>query len=179
MRYGAQGEPAPFDRAQRVVSIVEPRSGERESVSGGPRGKAPRMGIDWRAMLDALRAALERDSRIAYALVFGSQARQTGHAHSDIDIAVGLVQGCQLDAREVGALVSMLESTAGMPVDLTLLDESPPGLAYRIFRDGRPLVVRDQRALSTRLARAILEYLDFRPMEALVTRGVLASRHGR
>jgi len=33
-------EPAPFDYAQGVVSAVEPRSGERESVyKGSPRGE--------------------------------------------------------------------------------------------------------------------------------------------
>jgi predicted nucleotidyltransferase len=130
-------------------------------------------------MFDALRAALEQDSRISYALVFGSQARATDHPHSDVDVAVGLVPGCRLDAHDVGALIASLESSAGRPVDLVLLEESPPGLAYRVFRDGRLLFVRDRRELGTRLARAILEYLDFKPMEALVARGALAGRHGR
>ena len=35
--------PLPFDFAQGVVSVVEPRSGARESVSGSPRGEAPRL----------------------------------------------------------------------------------------------------------------------------------------
>jgi hypothetical protein len=41
------------------------------------------------------------------------------------------------------------------------------------------IVARDPRALSRRRARAMLEYLDFRPIEELCTRGVLAARHGR
>jgi len=42
------------------------------------------------------------------------------------------------------------------------------------------LVERDHRALADRKARAILECLDFRPTEAVLTRGVLASAaHGR
>jgi uncharacterized protein YutE (UPF0331/DUF86 family) len=54
-----------------------------------------------------------------------------------------------------------------------LLNDAPPGLAYRIFKDGTVLTVRDAAAFQSRLARAILEYLDFRPVEELFTRGVL------
>jgi hypothetical protein len=60
-------------------------------------------------------------------------------------------------------------------VDLVLLDEAPPALAYRAFRDGRVIVLRDPAALADRKARAVLEYLDFKPVEDLCTRGVLAA----
>lgn len=119
------------------------------------------------------------DSRIAYALLFGSAARGTAHAMSDIDVAVGLVPGKELTVRDLGHLTARLESAVARPVHLVLLDEAPPGLAYRVFRDGRLLMVRDEQALKARLARAILEYLDFRPVEEAFTRGVLRARDGR
>lgn len=131
-------------------------------------------------MLEALRACLDEDPRIAYALVFGSHARGAATPHSDVDVALGLVPGAQLSALELGALGSLLEAAVGRPVDLVLLDEAPPGLAYRIFRDARPILVRDSQALALRKARAILEYLDFRPFEELCVRGALAAAaHGR
>jgi hypothetical protein len=65
---------------------------------------------------------------------------------------------------------SWQQSACGTSGRLALLDDAPPGLAYRI--------VRDQQALNARRARAILEYLDFQPIEALLARGVLAG-HGR
>jgi hypothetical protein len=64
-------------------------------------------------------------------------------------------------------------------VHLVVLDDAPPGLAYRVFKDGKPLLIRDDRAFKSRLARAILEYLDFRPVEELFTRGVLRASDGR
>jgi uncharacterized protein len=76
---------------------------------------------------------------------------------------------------EVGALTARLEEAAGRPVDLVLLDEAPPGLAYRVFRDGRPIAVRSEPALKARFVRAVLEYLDFKPFEDLFTRGALAA----
>jgi predicted nucleotidyltransferase len=130
-------------------------------------------------VIDAVRRVLEGDPRIAYALLFGSAARGTSHAHSDVDIAVGLARPGALDAPAIGDLTSRLETVSGRPVHVALLDDAPPGLAYRVFRDGRPLLVRDAAAFRARLARAVLEYLDFKPVEDLFTRGVLRAGHGR
>jgi len=130
-------------------------------------------------MLDELGRLLQDDPRIAFALVFGSRARGSSHAGSDLDLAIGLAPGTTLDALALGHLISRLEAAAGRTVDLVLLDEAPPGLAYRVFRDGRPLVVKDRAALSRRLARAVLEYLDFKPVEDQFTEAVLRARHGR
>ena len=130
-------------------------------------------------MIDGLRRVLEADPRVAYALVFGSQARGTAHAHSDVDVAVGLEAGARLETLEVGAFIARLESAAGRSVHLVMLNESPPGLSYRIVRDGLPIVVRDEPAFKARVARAVLEYLDFRPGEELFARGVLRADHGR
>ncbi|MGH9332538.1 MAG: type VII toxin-antitoxin system MntA family adenylyltransferase antitoxin [Vicinamibacteria bacterium] len=130
-------------------------------------------------MIEAIRQILAGDSRVAYALLFGSSARDRAHSGSDVDIAIGLVPSTRLSARDVGDLVSRLESAARRPVDLVILDEAPPSLAYRVFRDGTELVVRDRAALVDRKARAILEYLDFRPIEELCASGVLAAARGR
>lgn len=126
-------------------------------------------------MADRLKPVLEADSRIAYALLFGSAAAGRASSHSDVDVAIGLVEGVALTPLEIGALAARLEEAAGRPVDLVLLDEAPPGLAYRIFRDGRPIAVQSETALKARFVRAVLDYLDFQPFEALFTRGALAA----
>jgi hypothetical protein len=124
-------------------------------------------------VVDRLRSVLETDPRIAYALLFGSKGRGTAHDLSDTDVAIGLAPGAKLSAGELGDLVSRLEAAVGGAVDLLLLDEAPPGLAYRVFRDGRVVFERHHRAFVDRKARAILEYLDFQPMEKLFARAVL------
>ncbi len=130
-------------------------------------------------MLDALRAALAADQRIDYAILFGSHARGASTPHSDVDVAIGLAPRAELDALALGALVTRLEAATGRPVELVLMHEAPPGLAYRVFRDGVVILVHDRRALTERRARAILEYLDFKPFEELFTRGALAAARGR
>lgn len=130
-------------------------------------------------MIDGLRAALESDPRVAFALLFGSRARGTSHPASDVDVAIGLTAGPALDAREVGDLLSRLEAAAGGAVDLVILEEAGPGVAYRAFRDGELLLCRDRPRLVERKARAILEYLDWKPVEELFTRAALeAGRRG-
>ncbi len=126
--------------------------------------------------MEALRSVLAGDPRVAYALLFGSSARDSAHEHSDLDVAVAFREGMTMDTRSLGELVSTLERAAhGRRVDLLLIDEAPPAVSYRAFRDGVLLVENDHRALAARKARAILEYLDFRPFEELATRGVLSA----
>jgi predicted nucleotidyltransferase len=130
-------------------------------------------------MLEILRCALEAEPEVANALLFGSRARGTEHPESDVDVAVELTAGAARDVRSLGALVARLESAAGRPVGLVLLDEAPAPLAYRIFRDGCLLVERDHAALVARKARAILDYLDFKPVEELCAAGVLRAAAAR
>jgi predicted nucleotidyltransferase len=126
-------------------------------------------------LMEALKRVLAEDPAVAYALVFGSAARGTAHAHSDVDVAVGLPEGRRLTSLELGELISRLEAAVGRPVDVVDLEGAPPGLAYRIFRDGQVVVEKDRARLVARRARAILEYLDFQPFEEEFARGVLAA----
>jgi hypothetical protein len=130
-------------------------------------------------VIEKLRKILESESRVAYAVLYGSAARSQDRPESDVDVALGLYRDARLSTRDLGDIASRLESAVGRSIDLVLLDEAPPALAYRIFRDGQLLVVRDRSALVDRKVRAILEYLDFQPIEELCANGVLAAARGR
>jgi len=126
--------------------------------------------------MKALQEVLAGDPRVAYALLFGSTARDQAHVGSDLDVAVAFRAGVTMDVPALGELVSLLERAAGgRRVDLLLIDEAPAPVAYRAFRDGVVLVENDHAALAAGKARAILEYLDFRPFEELAARGVLSA----
>lgn len=122
-----------------------------------------------------LRRVLDADPRVAFALLFGSAARGTARSDSDLDVAVGLRRPESFTGRDVLDLLSKLEGATGRRVDLVLMHEAPPALAYRVFRDGQVLVERDRAALVRRRAEAILEYLDFKPVEELCAAGVIAA----
>ena len=127
-------------------------------------------------MIDRLRRALETEQDLAYALVFGSTARGSRRGGSDVDVAVEMSADAPRDPQAIGGLVSRLEAATGMSIDLLLLDEAPSPVAYRVFRDGQVLLERDHAALAARKARAIIEYLDFKPIEDLCAAGVLRQR---
>ena len=131
-------------------------------------------------MLATLRRVLQAEPDVAYALLFGSGVKGTAHAGSDADIAIELRAGAPRDVRSLGGLAARLESAIGRRIDLVLLDEAPTALAYRIFRDGRLLAERDHGALVARKARALLEYLDWKPVEERCAEGILrAAARGR
>ena len=124
----------------------------------------------------AIGDALADVPHVVFALVFGSHARGTAHAGSDVDVALDFGRGRRPGAYELGAIVSRLEAAADRNVDVVVLDDAPPGLAYRVFRDGVTVLVRDRSALVERKARAILEYLDFQPVEDALSKALLARR---
>ena len=131
-------------------------------------------------MRDVLRRVLELEPDVAYALLFGSSAKGTAHPGSDADIAIELRAGTAPDVRSLGGLAARLESAVGRPIDLVLLHEAPAPLAYRIFRDGHLIIERDRRALVARKARAVLDYLDWKPIEERCAAGILhAATRGR
>ena len=132
-------------------------------------------------MLDRLRSALEGEPDVVYAVLFGSSTRGTAHGGSDADIALELRPGAARDTRSLGGLAARLESAVGRRVDLVLLDEAPAPLAYRIFRDGRLVVERDHQVMVARKARALLAYLDWKPIEERCAEGILrvAAARGR
>ena len=130
-------------------------------------------------MLTRLRDALESEPDVAYAVLFGSNTRGTAHAGSDADVAVEFRPGAPRDMRALGGLAARLRSAIGRPVDLVLLDEAPAPLAYRIFRDGSLLVERDHRLMVARKARALLTYLDWKPVEDRCAEGILRVAAGR
>ena len=126
-----------------------------------------------------MRCVLASVPHAAFAIVFGSTARGTSHAGSDLDIALGFTGGYRPSVREIGVIVSGLEEATGHTVDFLDLDRATlrlgvPGVPRRRggvgTRSGRPFVAGK--------ARAILEYLDFEPLERAFSDAVL-SRNDR
>jgi predicted nucleotidyltransferase len=130
-------------------------------------------------MTNALREVLAAEPKIGYALLFGSRARGTAHEDGDVDLAIG-GRNMKFSLLELGGLIARLEEVACTSVDLVLLDEAPPGLAFRIFQAGLVLFDRDHPAFVERKAKAMLEYYDWQPIEQRLARAVLeAVRDGR
>jgi predicted nucleotidyltransferase len=119
------------------------------------------------SIVEALREALSSRQDIALAVLFGSHARQTDHAGSDVDVAV-LPQTQWPLAAEL-ELQAELEARLRRPVDLVRVEDAGPLLAWEIARDGL-FVVGDERRFARFRAEAALAHAELAPMAEAAAR---------
>lgn len=126
---------------------------------------------------DALRRlseALDQEGVVA-AMLIGSQARGKAGPLSDIDIAVWHEQG--LDSKQswdlqlslMGAAQDTLRTNE---VDVVMLNHAPPLLQHRAIRDAVRLVEHDHAQRVRFETRALLNYLDTKPLRDELRRGL-------
>ncbi len=126
------------------------------------------------AALQRLSHVLDCEGVIA-AMLIGSQAHGTPGPLSDVDIAVWHEPG--LDPAGRLQLQLKLARLAGETlrtneVDIVMLNQAPPLLRHRAVRDAKLLVERDPVARVRLDARALLDYLDTKPLRAEISRGL-------
>ncbi|MEO8682887.1 MAG: nucleotidyltransferase domain-containing protein [Vicinamibacterales bacterium] len=104
-------------------------------------------------------AALTADADVQLAVIFGSEARDSSHRQSDLDIGVSGVARDRL-----AALAVTLARLAGREVDLISLDTAPPLLRFEIARDGSVLLARAPHLWPEFQARAMVEWWEWAPL---------------
>lgn len=116
-----------------------------------------------------IRAALEREPEVRFALLFGSRAR--GQARPDSDWDMGVYLSDTLDA--AGRFDRLRELAAGMPqrsrVDLVALNDAPALLGHRALQ-GEVLLMRDRCAFVRYFIRTLAASEDERYWRALFAR---------
>jgi len=112
----------------------------------------------------------EKDGPVAVYL-FGSEARGTAGAASDVDIAVlyETPPPRTLDGLQI-PLKGDLEALLNRYVDLVVLNHASLDLSHRVFRDGVVLVDRDRMFRLAFEVKRRNEYLDFFPVLQLYRR---------
>jgi predicted nucleotidyltransferase len=112
--------------------------------------------------------ALQPVGGVSAALVFGSQATGQARPDSDVDIAVLLdalpppSEKKELLWSLVGALGKELGSDR---VDLVLLNDAPPKLAFHVLKHGRVVLDRDPVQLHRFRVRTYSRHADYEPVE--------------
>jgi uncharacterized protein len=102
---------------------------------------------------------------VAAVYLFGSTARRTARADSDVDVAVLFHTSPRrtLDGPRL-VIEGELERTLGAPVDLVVLNDAPVDLRIRVLRDGRLLIERDPSARIAFEVRTRNEAFDLEPV---------------
>ena len=130
-------------------------------------------------LIKTIRDVLEADSRVRLAYVFGSWAEGKATSRSDVDVAKYV--GGDLGWRDYVALKNKLEDAAGRAVDLIVLNNAPPALAYRVIAQGEPILITDRNLMADVETRIMREWLDLKPrletyLDIVIRR--LRARHG-
>ncbi|KYH32740.1 type VII toxin-antitoxin system MntA family adenylyltransferase antitoxin [Neomoorella mulderi] len=88
-----------------------------------------------------LKDYFSEQQNIRMAFLFGSRARERARADSDVDIGVYLEPG--YTRRDIYQMWNELEDMLGLKVDLLVLNETTPSLAWTALK-GKRLFIRDQ-----------------------------------
>ncbi len=127
------------------------------------------MMMDAKALGEAIReVAAQQGARLTY--LFGSHASGAARADSDVDVAVLLSETSadqRFEARLafIGALTARLRTDA---VDVVLLNEAPPALAFEVLKRGRLLhAVTDLERIEFQV-RTVRAYEDTAPLRRLL-----------
>jgi predicted nucleotidyltransferase len=108
-----------------------------------------------------LTTLLAAGPRLRLALLFGSVARGSEHAGSDLDVAI-LPVDRELALADELTLQTRLALLAKREVDLIRLDHCTPALRFRVAREGIPLL-GDRSVLNAFRARAGIEHAEMAP----------------
>lgn len=135
------------------------------------------------ASIAAVKAALEADSRVSAAILFGSAAKGVARASSDLDVAIIAASTEDFRALEAGylELTGRLSAVVGRDVHLTLLEGVEPVLGRQAFLYGRTLFDRNPGRTADVLERITLQYFDgeyHRRMRAAELQRRRGARHG-
>ena len=112
-------------------------------------------------MAKVIKGVLEKHAEVKLAYVFGSWAEGRATDKSDVDVAIYV--GDRLSWRDYVALKNELEDAVGRPVDLVVLDDAPPALAYQAIARGTLIMAIDMGLMADVEARVVKEWLDLRP----------------
>jgi predicted nucleotidyltransferase len=116
------------------------------------------------ALTAALTACLAAHPRgIVAAYLFGSQARGSAHAKSDVDVGLLLETTPKAFVDLPLDLEGELERTAHKPTQVVVLNQAPVDLVHRVLRDGILLFEADRSARIAFETRARAEFFDLEP----------------
>jgi predicted nucleotidyltransferase len=128
--------------------------------------------VDVPELEDRLRAALEWHPEVLVAYLFGSVAQGRRGSLSDVDVAVLLAVDGERTGRGLDLIGDLAAAAGTDEIDLVVLNDAPNELAFRVIRDGRVLLCRDERARVRHRVRTILEYLDLEPLRRALAEGL-------
>lgn len=107
--------------------------------------------------------------------LFGSLGKGRETQESDVDVAV-LVNDARKGRKNYERLkreyYDASPTFSSRPVDIVILNTAPPFLKHQILKTGKILFDRNRKLRVRFTTTAIMEYLDFKPLQDIMLKGV-------
>ncbi|MCA8950527.1 MAG: nucleotidyltransferase domain-containing protein [Planctomycetes bacterium] len=132
--------------------------------------------MDRAELLQTLGDYFRTRPEVLAAWLFGSQARATARADSDVDVAILLQGGAPRSVPEYGLLTDIqadLEAVLRRDVDVVVCNGAAPDLLHRVLRDGVLVHESDHERRILFEVAARNEYWDLLPILDLYRRKLL------
>jgi predicted nucleotidyltransferase len=133
--------------------------------------------VDRAEIIETTRAALQSHAaQLSAAYLFGSVARGTAGAHSDVDLGVLFKRTPEAGLHGLGFDIAyQLELSLKRAVDVVVLNRASADLVHRVLRDGVLLLESDRRARVDFEVRARAQYFDLAPLRQRYRHGSAAA----
>ncbi len=126
-------------------------------------------------MIEKLKQELLKYDFIAFALLFGSYAKESQNERlSDIDIAI--YTNTEIDLLEYGFIVSELETAFSKKIDLVILNDlykTDTKLAFNILDKYKTIFINDENIFVDFKINTLKYYLDKKYMYEIFDRAIL------
>jgi predicted nucleotidyltransferase len=108
---------------------------------------------------------LKNRQKVVFAYLFGSLTRDKVLPLSDIDIAIYLKEGVDLDQEKMSILQNLIDLLGTEEIDLVLLNTAPLTLKARIVENKKILVDKEPFLRHSFESLVLREYFDFSKKE--------------
>jgi len=116
---------------------------------------------------------LSSKEEVLFAFLFGSAAKKKTSKLSDIDVGVYLGRSMSREEMIEKIVEISSELDPNLKVDIVLLNEAPPSLAFEVIK-GKPLLVRDKKALKEFVYMTLRRYHDRRYYDLRWAKAILS-----
>lgn len=114
------------------------------------------------ALTERLAQALIAFPEISFVYMHGSFIKEG--RFRDIDLAIFLKEIPVSSLKYELEMEIRLSGIAGrLPVDIRILNGAPLSFRYRVIKEGKPLIVRDNAKMADFIEATVTQYLDFSP----------------
>ena len=96
---------------------------------------------------------ISRNKNVKAVYLFGSYARGVVHVNSDIDLCI-ITKNNYEDVR----------CPASDNLDISFFHKLPISIQYRVFKEGKPLFIKDKNFVDRLKIKTLEIYLDFKPL---------------